>query len=346
MNNLNEYNKLLNQLKNYTYSKHKLDELEPLLQEEQRICLLPIKHPDIWALQEKQLSSFWLHTEIDFSKDLNDWNTKVDNNTKEFIKNILAFFAGSDTLVNLNIMNNFTKDVSILEIQHFYQFQAMMENIHSLVYSLQIDILIKDDDEKQKLFNAIENIPCITKKMKWCIDWLSNGDRFAKRLIAFAIVEGIFFSGSFCAIYWIKEKNILPGLTMSNEFISRDEAMHCEFACTLYKKLLYKLDEEDVHNIIKDAVEIEKEFITESLPCKLIGMNSDLMKEYIECVADRLSNMLGYKKIYNSKNPFLFMEKISVDQKTNFFEHRVSEYAKVNNNNNNNTFAVNMNLDF
>jgi ribonucleotide reductase beta subunit family protein with ferritin-like domain len=339
-----EYNELVEKISNHKHSKHELDELEPLLQEEQRFCLFPIKYTKYWELYKKHEALFWRAFEIDFSKDLNDWNTKVDENTKIFIKNILAFFASSDALVNLNIMQNFSKDVSILEIQYFYQFQAMIENIHSEVYSLQIDTLIKDEDEKKTLFNAIANIPCITKKMKWCIDWLSNGDRFAKRLIAFAIVEGIFFSGSFCAIYWIKEKNILPGLTMSNEFISRDEGLHCEFACELYKDLVYKLDEKDVHEIIQKAVEIEKEFITESLPCKLIGMNSDLMKQYIECVADRLSNMLGYNKIYNSKNPFLFMEKISVDQKTNFFEHRVTEYAKVNNNNN--TFAVNMDLDF
>jgi ribonucleotide reductase beta subunit family protein with ferritin-like domain len=339
----NEYQELIEKFKNYTYTKHELDELEPLLQEEQRFCLFPIKYPKFWELHKKQEALFWRAEEIDFTKDLNDWN-KLDDNTKVFIKNILAFFAGSDSFVNLNIMHNFTKDVSILEIQNFYQFQAMMENIHSLVYSLQIDTLVKDEDEKNKLFNAMVNIPCITKKMKWCMDWLSSGDRFAKRLIAFAIVEGIFFSGSFCAIYWIKEKNILPGLTMSNEFISRDEGLHCEFACELYKELLYKLEEKEVHDIIKKAVEIEKEFITESLPCKLIGMNSDLMKQYIECVADRLCNMLGYNKIYNSKNPFLFMEKISIDQKTNFFEHRVTEYAKVSNNNN--TFAVNMDLDF
>jgi ribonucleotide reductase beta subunit family protein with ferritin-like domain len=341
----NEYDELVKKVKNHIYTKHELDELEPLLQEEQRFCLFPIKHQKFWELHKKQEALFWRAEEIDFSKDLNDWN-KLDENTKIFIKNILAFFAGSDSFVNLNIMQNFSKDVTILEIQNFYQFQAMMENIHSLVYSLQIDTLIKDEDEKNKLFNAIVNIPCITKKMKWCIDWLSNGDRFAKRLIAFAIVEGLFFSGSFCAIYWIKEKNILPGLTMSNEFISRDEGLHCEFACELYKELVYKLEEKDVHEIIEKAVEIEKEFITESLPCKLIGMNSDLMKQYIECVADRLSIMLGYNKIYNTKNPFLFMEKISVDQKTNFFEHRVTEYAKVNNNNNTTTFAVNMNLDF
>jgi ribonucleotide reductase beta subunit family protein with ferritin-like domain len=338
-----DYELLSEKLKNHVYNKNPIDKKEPLLQEEQRFCLFPIKHHKIWELHKKQEALFWRAEEIDFSKDSNDWE-KLDNNTKYFIKNILAFFAGSDSFVNLNIMHNFTKDVSILEVQNFYQFQAMMENIHSLVYSLQIDTLIKDEDEKNKLFNAIVNIPCITKKMEWCIDWLSNGDRFAKRLIAFAVVEGIFFSGSFCAIYWIKEKNILPGLTTSNEFISRDEGLHCEFACLLYKELIDKLDENEVHDIIKKAVEIEKEFITESLPCKLIGMNSDLMKQYIECVADRLANMLGYKKIYYSKNPFLFMEKISIDQKTNFFERRVTEYAKVNINNSN--FKVNMDLDF
>lgn len=340
----NEYQDLCNAIKNHVYIKHDLDKKEPLLQEEQRFCLFPIKYHKFWDLQEKQEACFWRANEIDFSKDLTDWNN-LDENTKLFIKNILAFFATSDSLVNLNIMHNFTKDVSILELQYFYQFQAMMENTHSLVYSLQIDTLIKNEEEKNKLFNAIVNIPCITNKMKWCIDWLSSGDRFAKRIIAFAIVEGIFFSGSFCAIYWIKEKNILPGLTMSNEFISRDEGLHCEFACEIYKELIYKLEENEVHDIIKKAVVIEKEFITESLPCRLIGMNSDLMKQYIECVADRLCNMLGYNKIYNTKNPFLFMEKISVDQKTNFFEHRVTEYAKVNNNNNA-VFAVNINADF
>jgi ribonucleotide reductase beta subunit family protein with ferritin-like domain len=346
MDNFSEYQILSNTIKNYTYIKNELDNDEPLLQEEQRFCLFPIKHYDIWELQEKQASLFWRAVEIDFSKDLSDWES-LDDNTKFFIKNILAFFAGSDSIVNLNIMHNFTKDISILEAQHFYQFQSMMENEHSLVYSLQIETLIKDEEEKNKLFNALITIPCITNKMKWCIEWLSNGDRFAKRLIAFAIVEGIFFSGSFCAIYWIKEKNILPGLTTSNEFISRDEGLHCEFACLLYSKLINKLNEEEIHDIISKAVEIEKEFITESLPCKLIGMNSDLMKQYIEFVADRLLNMLGYNKIYNSKNPFQFMEKISIDQKTNFFERRVTEYAKVNlNKSNSNNFIVNMNLDF
>jgi ribonucleotide reductase beta subunit family protein with ferritin-like domain len=346
MDILSEYHSLSTVIKNHVYIKNELDLEEPLLQEEQRFCLFPIKYYDIWELHKKQESLFWRAEEIDFSKDLNDWKD-LDENTKFFIKNILAFFAGSDSFVNLNIMHNFTKDISILEVQNFYQFQAMMENIHSLVYSLQIETLIKDEDEKNKLFNALVTIPCITQKMKWCFKWLSNGDRFAKRLIAFAIVEGIFFSGSFCAIYWIKEKNILPGLTMSNEFISRDEGLHCEFACLLYSKLINKLDEEEIHNIIKEAVEIEKEFIIESLPCKLIGMNSDLMKQYIEFVADRLSNMLGYNKIYSSKNPFQFMEKISIDQKTNFFEHRVTEYAKVNlNNNKGSDFIVNMDLDF
>jgi ribonucleoside-diphosphate reductase beta chain len=338
----NKYEELLTKIKNHVHVKHEDDLKEPLLQEEQRFTILPIKYPKFWELHKKQEALFWRPEEIDFSKDLNHWNN-LDDNTRLFVKNILAFFAGSDSLVNLNIMHNFTKDISILEIQTFYQFQGAMENIHSEVYSLQIDALIKDEEEKEKLFNAITNIPCITKKMEWCIDWLSNGDRFAKRLIAFAIVEGLFFSGSFCAIYWIKEKNILPGLTSSNEFIARDEGMHCEFACVLYKELKYKLEEKEVHEIISKAVEIEKEFITESLPCKLIGMNSDLMKQYIEYVADRLTKMLGYNNIYNSKNPFLFMDKISIEQKTNFFEHRPTEYAK---NSNNNISKVDINLDF
>jgi ribonucleoside-diphosphate reductase beta chain len=329
-------------IKNYTYKKNELDMLEPLLNEKQRFCLFPIKHLDIWEMHKKQEALFWRSEEIDFSKDLNDWN-KLDENKQLFIKNILAFFAGSDSIVNLNIFNNFINDISILEAQYFYQFQGMMENIHSEVYSTQIDTIIKDEEEKDKLFNAISNIPCITQKMNWAANWLSNGAQFAKKLIAFAIVEGIFFSGSFCAIFWIKEQNILPGLTISNEFISRDEGLHCEFACLLYSKLINKLNQEEVHQIIKEAVEIEKEFITDSLPCRLIGMNSDLMKQYIEFVADRLVIMLGYENIYNSTNPFPFMEKISVDQKTNFFEKRPTEYSKANNKSN---FKVNLDIDF
>lgn len=329
-------------IKDYTHKQNNMDVNEPLLNEKQRFCLFPIKHIDIWEMYKKQESLFWRAEEIDFSKDLDDW-VKLDENKQLFIKNVLAFFAGSDSIVNLNIFNNFINDISILEAQYFYQFQGMMENIHSEVYSIQIDTLIKDEDEKNNLFNAISNIPCIKQKMEWGIKWLSDDTTFAKRLVSFAIMEGIFFSGSFCAIYWIKEQNLLPGLTMSNEFISRDEGLHCEFACLLYSKLVNKLDQEELHSIIKDAVEIEKEFITVSLPCSMIGMNSVLMTEYIEFVADRLANMLGYDAIYNSKNPFSFMDKISVDQKTNFFEKRVTEYSKVNNTSN---YKIDVNIDF
>ena len=330
-------------IKAYAHTQNNLDSNEPLLNEKQRFCLFPIKHIDIWDMYKKQEALFWRAEEVDFSKDLSDWE-KLDDNKRLFIKNVLAFFAGSDSIVNLNIFNNFINDISILEAQYFYQFQGMMENIHSEVYSIQIDTLIKDEEEKNNLFNAINNIPCIKQKMEWGIKWLSDTTAtFARRLVAFAIMEGIFFSGSFCAIYWIKEQNLLPGLTMSNEFISRDEALHCEFACLLYSKLENKMSKDELHLMIKDAVEIEKEFITVSLPCSMIGMNSVLMTKYIEFVADRLSNMLGYESIYNSKNPFSFMDKISVDQKTNFFEKRVSEYSKINNTSN---YKIDANIDF
>jgi len=316
-------------------NKSKNNILEPLLEEEQRICLAPIKHHDIWNLYKKQLKSFWTREELDFSKDYLDYKT-LDANTQYFIKYILAFFATSDGLVFLNIMNNFIQEVKIMEAQICYQFQGMMEAIHSEVYSLMIEELIKDPKEKDELFNAIETIPCIKKKGKWAEMWTrknislnnSNNNNFGQRLIAYAVIEGIFFSGSFCAIYWIKQKNILPGLIQANEFIARDENMHCNFACLLYSKIINRLSEDVVHAMITDAVNIEKEFIIESLPCKLIGMNSDLMSTYIEIIADKLVINLGYNKIYNASNPFGFMENINLNLKNNFFESRTTNYQK------------------
>jgi ribonucleotide reductase beta subunit family protein with ferritin-like domain len=301
--------------------------IEPLLMEEQRLCLAPIKHHDIWQLYKKQLDSFWTREEIDLSKDYDDFK-KLDKNTKYFIKYILAFFATSDGSVFLNLMENFTKEVKIMEAQICYQFQGMMEAIHSEVYSLMIEELIKDENEKEELFNAIEKIPCIKRKAEWGQIWATSKTKFAQRLIAFAIVEGIFFSGSFCAIYWLKQQNILPGLTQSNEFIARDEAQHCEYACLLYSKIINKIPEVTVKQMIIDAVRIEKEFIIESLPCKLIGMNSTLMSQYIEFIADKLIQNLGYSKIYNVLNPFPFMENINLNLKSNFFETRTTSYQK------------------
>jgi ribonucleotide reductase beta subunit family protein with ferritin-like domain len=301
---------------------------EPLLMEEQRYSLSPIKHSDIWALYKKQLRSFWTREEIDLSKDYDDYQ-KLDENTKYFIKYVLAFFATSDGSVFLNILENFSKEVKNMEAQICYQFQATMEAIHSEVYSLMIEELIKDNHEKQMLFDAINSIPCIKIKAEWALKWGNSNASFGQRLIAFAIIEGIFFSGSFCAFYWLKQQNILPGLTMANEFIARDEGMHCEFACLLYSKIENKIAQSIVHKMVNDSVLIEKEFITESLPCKLIGMNSDLMCNYIEFIADRLLINLGYSKIYNSRNPFTFMENINIELKNNFFENRTTSYQKL-----------------
>lgn len=303
---------------------------EPLMNDENsRFTLYPIKHNDIWQLYKKQLASFWIAEEVDLSQDVNDWNNKLTDDERWFIKNILAFFAGSDGIVNLNLTERFMNDVKLLEAGITYSFQSTMENIHSEMYSLMIDTYIKDPVEKDKLLNAITTIPCVGKKANWALKWINNVDSYAKRLIAFAIVEGIFFSGSFCAIYWLRTRNLLPGLTLSNEFIARDEAMHCEFACLLYTKYLNnKLKFEDIVPIFIEAVEIETEFICESLPCKLIGMNSELMTQYIKYVADKLLVQLGYPKIYYKNNPFPFMDQMSVDGKTNFFESRVSQYQK------------------
>jgi ribonucleotide reductase beta subunit family protein with ferritin-like domain len=304
---------------------------EPLLTNTNNsYTLLPINYNNLWNLYKKALASYWTVEEIDLSKDMNDWN-KLNNNEQYFIKNILAFFAGSDGIVVENLAIRFMSDIKANEATCFYGFQIAIENIHSEMYSLLIDTYIKDNDEKNKLFNGIDTIPCITKKANWAIKWINDtNSSFAKRVVAFACVEGIFFSGSFCAIFWLKKRGLMPGLTSSNELISRDEGLHTDFAVEIYKLLNNKLDYETIKEIVCDAVSIEKEFITESLPCKLIGMNSILMTEYIEFVADRLIVQLGYDKIYNSKNPFDFMEMISLEGKTNFFEKRVMEYSKAN----------------
>lgn len=303
-------------------------EIEPLLQEDDnRFVMFPIADDSIWQMYKKQVDCFWRAEEVDLSKDLTHWNT-LTSKEKYFISMILAFFAASDGIVLENLGMRFMSEVQLPEARAFYGFQIAMENIHSEMYSLLIETYINDKHEKNKLFNALENFPCIKKKADWAIKWIHDKrSSFATRLIAFACVEGIFFSGAFCSIYWLKKRGLMPGLTFSNELISRDEALHTEFAILLYTKLNKKLSKNRVSDIIKEAVEIEKEFINEALPCRLIGMNATLMTQYIEFVADRLCVQLGYDKLYNSTNPFEFMELISVEGKTNFFEKRVGEYA-------------------
>lgn len=301
-----------------------------LLEDESRYVMFPLKHDDIWSMYKKQVDCFWRVEEVDLSKDYMDWKN-LNEDEKYFVKHILAFFAASDGIVLENLGMRFMSEVQISEARAFYGFQIAMENIHSEMYSQLIDTYVKDKMEKNDLFNAIENYPCIKKKAEWAIKWINDKrSSFATRLIAFACVEGIFFSGAFCSIYWLKKRGIMPGLTFSNELISRDEALHTEFAILLYNKLVKKLSKKKITEIIKEAVEIEKEFICEALPCRLISMNSDLMKQYIEFVADRLSIQLGCDKIYGVNNPFDFMEMISVEGKTNFFEKRVGEYALAN----------------
>jgi ribonucleoside-diphosphate reductase subunit M2 len=301
---------------------------EPLLApDDNRFVMFPIQHEDIWQMYKKQVDCFWRAEEIDLTKDLTNWES-LNQDEKFFVSMILAFFAASDGIVLENLASRFMTDVQISEARAFYGFQIAMENIHSETYSLLIETYIKNKEEKHKLFNAIENFPCIKKKSDWAQKWIhDNRSSFATRLIAFACVEGIFFSGAFCSIYWLKKRGLMPGLTFSNELISRDEALHCEFAVLLYSKLVKKLDKSRIHEIIKEAVEIETEFICQALPCRLIGMNSELMTQYIKFVADRLCVQLGYKKIYNASNPFDFMELISLEGKTNFFEKRVGEYS-------------------
>ena len=301
-----------------------------LAPDDNRFVMFPIKCDDIWKMYKKQVDCFWRAEEIDLSKDMTNWES-LNADEKYFISMILAFFAASDGIVLENLASRFMNDVQLAEARAFYGFQIAMENIHSETYSLLIETYIKDKEDKSKLFNAISNYPCIKKKSDWAQKWIhDNRSSFATRLVAFACVEGIFFSGAFCSIYWLKKRGLMPGLTFSNELISRDEALHCEFAVLLYSKLHKKIDKSRIHEIIKEAVEIETEFICEALPCKLIGMNSELMTQYIKFVADRLSVQLGYKKIYNVTNPFDFMELISLEGKTNFFEKRVGDYALAN----------------
>lgn len=302
--------------------------VEPLLQEDDnRYVMFPIKYKNIWEMYKKQEFSFWRAEEVDLSKDKKFWE-QLSSEEQHFIKMILAFFAASDGIVLENLATRFMGEIQVSEARAFYGLQIAMENIHSITYSLLIDTYIKDPNEKNKLFNALNEYECIKKKGEWAKKWINDKrSNFATRLVAFACVEGIFFSGAFCAIFWLKKRGILPGLTFSNELISRDEALHTEFAVLIYSLLEKKLKKQRIHEIIKEAVEIEKEFILDALPCRLIGMNNVLMSQYIEFVADRLSVQLGYDKIYNSSNPFDFMEMISVQSKTNFFEDRVSDYA-------------------
>ena len=303
-----------------------------LTPDDNRFVMFPIRHDDIWDMYKKQVDCFWRAEEIDLTKDYDHW-VQLSSEERYFISMVLAFFAASDGIVLENIACRFMKDVQLSEARAFYGFQIAMENIHSETYSLLIETYIKNALQKEKLFCAIDNFPCIKKKSDWAQKWLNdNRSSFATRLIAFACVEGIFFSGAFCSVFWLKKRGIMPGLTFSNELISRDEALHCEFAVLLYSKLQNKLKKSKFQEIIKEAVEIEIEFICDALPCRLIGMNSMLMTQYIQFVADRLSLQMGYDKIYNVSNPFTWMEMISLEGKVNFFEKRLSEYSLANKN--------------
>lgn len=303
--------------------------VEPILKENpNRFTLFPIMKPKLFQHYKNHMSTFWVVEEIDLSKDMKDWE-KMSENEQYFIKNILGFFAGSDGIVQENLASRFMKEIQLPEARNFYSVQLMMEAIHSETYSLLIDTYVQDKEEKERLFQATQTIPCVKYKAEWAQKWIeSKTEDFATRLIAFAVVEGIFFSGSFCAIYWLKERGLMTGLTTSNEFIARDEGLHTDFACALYEEIERKLPKTKVHKIIREAVKIEKQFITESLPCHLVGMNDKLMSQYIEFVADRLCTQLGYGKIYSTPNPFDFMERISLEGKDNFFEKRVTTYAK------------------
>lgn len=299
---------------------------EPLLQREPR-SLLPIREPAVWEMYKKHVASYWTAEEIDLSSDDADWQSLTDSE-KHFVSYVLAFFAASDGIVNENLVDHFASEVQVPEARIFYRFQVAMENIHSETYSLLIDQYIRDPVERQKLFNAIETVPCVQKKAQWALRWAGEDAAFAERLVAFAVVEGVFFSGSFCAIYWLKKRGLLPGLTFSNELISRDEGIHCDFACLLYSKLNEKLPDRRLHEIVADAVRVEQEFVSDALPVDLIGMNGKMMASYIEFVADRLVVALGAGQLYGTENPFDWMELISLQGKTNFFEKRVSEYQK------------------
>ena len=303
--------------------------VEPILKENNdRFVLFPIRHKSLWDMYKQAEASFWTAEEIDLAPDLNDWNLRLNDDERSFIKQVLAFFAASDGIVNENLAVNFMKEVQYPEARCFYGFQIMIENIHAEAYSLLIDTYIKDPAEKDHLFHAIDTVPCVQKKAAWALRWIAEGT-FAERLVAFAAVEGIFFSGSFCSIFWLKKRGLMPGLAFANELISRDEGLHCDFACLLYRQLHKKLPPKAVQEIIHNAVLLEREFVSKSLPVRLIGMNAELMCQYIEFVADRLLGALGVPKLYHVNNPFDFMELISIAGKTNFFERRVSEYQKV-----------------
>ena len=311
-----------------------------LVNTDNRFVLFPILHEDIWTMYKKHVASFWTTEEIDLTNDLRDWE-KLSQDEQKYIKYVLAFFAASDGIIVENLAQKFCNEVQYPEARAFYSFQSAMEQIHSETYSLLIDTYIKSTEEKKFLFNAINNIPIVRKKADWALKWINNDNNFSERLIGFVIVEGLFFSASFCAIYWLKKRGLMPGLTFSNELISRDEGLHCNFGCLIYSKLSNKLSSENIYNMIKEAIEIEKEFVSESLPVELIGMNSKLMIQYIEFIADRLLIQLGYEKLYNVLNPFEWMDMISLQGKTNFFEKRVGEYQKANiMNNKKNEFII------
>lgn len=320
-----------------------------LKENENRYVMFPIQFQDVWDMYKKQMASFWTAEEIDLNQDLKDWGT-LNKNEKHFVENILAFFAGSDGIVLENLAQRFMEEIQVPEVRAFYGFQIAMENIHSETYSLLIDTYVKDEKKKEYLFNAINTIPCVGKKAEWAIKWINDKtSNFQTRLIAFAVVEGIFFSGSFCSIFWLKNRGLMPGLSFSNQLISRDEGLHTDFAVLLYNNYIpenEKLSKEKIYEIFTEAVEIEIEFITESLPCSLIGMNSTLMVQYVKFVADYLLTQLNYPKLYNEKNPFPFMEYISLEGKTNFFETRVSEYSKTGIGVDKEEMVFDMNADF
>lgn len=305
---------------------------EPLLAENpNRFSIFPVEHRDMWDMYKKQMAVFWIPEEVDLTKDIKDWDEKLNDNERYFVKHVLAFFANSDGIVMENLMKNFSNEVEVPEARFFYAAQNMIESVHSESYALMIDTLIRDKDEKLKLLRAIHNVPCVEKKAAWAMKWMDPVKRsFAHRVLAFSVVEGVHFSASFCAIFWLKKRGLMPGLCQANLLISRDEGLHTDFACLLYSKLVNKLPVEEVHAIIKEAVEIEVEFITESIPCNLIGMNSELMIEYIKYVADRHCVQLGYPKIYNAKCEFEFMERISLTNSSNFFEMRETNYSRAN----------------
>lgn len=312
-----------------------------LVPENSRFTVFPIKYPEIWEMYKKMQAAFWTAEEIDWSKDKHDFK-KLNDNEQRFIKYVLAFFSASDTIVNINLGERLSQEVQPLEAKITYQFQMMIENIHSEVYALQIDNIIEDKNEKEIILNAIETVPCIKAKTDWMLKWVKSTDDFATRIVAQAIAEGLFFSGSFCAIFWLKQKNIMPGLISSNELIARDEGMHCDYSIMLYHMLKNKLTQDKVHEMFKEAVNTEKIFICDSLPCSLLGMNSDLMEQYIKFVADQLIVRLGYEKIWNLENPFTWMEALSIEGKTNFFEYRPTQYqrADVLNKTKNNAFEI------